>query len=89
MSATPPGGSHLESLGVRSRAPDDGRSTRSSRLPATGAWVLLRGLTRESRHWGDFPLPQSPRRKKQSLSDFAGQVRTFEPPIFFPPSWTS
>jgi pimeloyl-ACP methyl ester carboxylesterase len=56
VSATPHGGSPLEPLGVRSRAPDDARSTRSSRLPATGAWVLLRGLTRESRHWGDFPL---------------------------------
>ena len=39
VSAAPHGGSQLESLGVRSRAPDDGRSTRAAacRPPAPGS----------------------------------------------------
>jgi pimeloyl-ACP methyl ester carboxylesterase len=54
---TPASGSPLESLGVRSRAASDARSTRGRGVAGVGgAWVLLRGLTRESRHWGDFPL---------------------------------
>ena len=52
----PAGGSRLESLGVRRRGASDPGSSRGRGVAADGAWVLLRGLTRESRHWGDFPL---------------------------------
>lgn len=51
-----PAAASLESLGVRSRVSADAASTRGLGPAAGGAWVLLRGLTRESRHWGDFPL---------------------------------